>query len=161
MKIIINENQVKFLTEDLSSLEDVSYGLKESIALWCLMNDFRFYIPNNIFGNKISLANSEHINREICLDIMKGTLTLANEERELFGYSDYDDFEDGDDEREEYMNDNNIYKVTTESQEYYIEVSNNISEHDGDIILQDYVDGELDDNDWYYDSIGWFYKIFR
>lgn len=161
MKIIINENQVKFLTEDLSSLDDVSYGLKESIALWCLMNDFRFYIPNNVFGNKISLANSEHINREICLDIMKGTLTLANEERELFGYNDYDDFEDGDDEREEYMNDNNIYKVTTESQEYYIEVSNNISEHDGDIILQDYVDGELDDNDWYYDSIGWFYKIFR
>lgn len=156
MKIKINENQFKFLTEGYTP-GDVSYEMRTSIALWCLTNDFRFYMPNNVFGSKTSVANSEPINKEICLDIMKAyEISDANEEKELFGYNDYDDFEDGDDERDEYMNGFKIYKIRTEKEEYYIEVADNISEYDGEMLLQDYADGENEN-----ELIGWFYKIFR
>ena len=161
MKIIINENQVKLLNEDLSIQGEVSYEMKESVALWCLTNDFRYFIPNNIFGRRVSVANSEPINKEICTDIMNGTLIPADEEKELFGYNDYDDFEDGDDEREEYMNGNTIYKVETSKETYYIEVSNNITEYSGEMLLQDFADGEIDEYSNTYELVGWFYKIYR
>ena len=161
MKVIINENQLRLLNEDLASQSEVSYDLKESIAIWCLVNDFRFFLPNNIFGRRISVANSEPINKEICNDIMDGTLTLANEEKELFGYNDYDDFEDGDDEREEYMDGNEIYKVQTSKETYYIEVSADIYEYYGDLLLQDYEDKELDPYSRTYELVGWFHKIYR
>ena len=161
MKIIINEEQVKFLNEDISTIGEVSYNLKESIAIWCLMNDFRFFIPNNIFGSKISVANSEQINREICSDIMNGEIMTADDEKELFGHNDHDDFEDGDDEREEFMNSNKIYKVQYGEEEYYIEVASDIYEYSGERILEKYIDKELDDTVWYYDSIDWFFKKFK
>ena len=159
MKIIIKESQIKFLNEDLSTINNVSYELKESIAVWCLINDFRFFLPNNVFGRKISVANSENINKEICADIINGTLTKTDEEKEIFGYNDYDDFEENDDEREEYMRGYSIYKVETVNETYYIEVPNNIPEYFSEELLQKLEDGELND----YDSelIGWFNEIYR
>lgn len=160
MKIIVNESQLKFLNEDLVSQENISYEYKTSIAIWCLLNDFRYIVPDSVFGRKTSLANSEPINKEICTDIMNGNITVANEEKELFGYNDYDDFENSDDEREEYMNGYTIYKVETEKESYYIEVSDDISEYYGDMTIQEFEDGEIDEYDMRYELIKWFYNTY-
>lgn len=161
MRIIINENQVKLLNEDLEPQSEVPYEMKESVALWCLTNEFKYFVPNGTFGNITSVANSEPINKEICNDIMNGNITVSNEEKELFGYNDYDDFENGDDEREEYMNGRNIYKIETNEETYYIETPDDISEYYADTILQDYEDGEIDEYNRDYNLIGWFHKIYR
>lgn len=164
MRIIINENQLRLLNEEgeINQYEGISYDLKESIAIWCLLNDFRYIITNNSYGNEISTANVERINKEICNDIMRGTLIDATEEKELFGYNDYDDFEDGDDERDEYTNGNKIYKVlTNEEEEFYIEVPENISEHDCDIMIQDLIDGEISEFDDDYKLVRWFYRMYK
>ena len=157
MKIIINESQLGLFTEDLNYGNEVSHEMRTSIAIWCLTHDFRYSLENSPFGNKTSVANSEPINKEICADIMGAyEVSKADEEKERFGFNDYDDFEDGDDEREEYMGGYKIYKVRTEKETIYIEVPDDISEKEGEWALQDYEDGENDNQ-----LIEWFYRTYR
>jgi hypothetical protein len=159
MKIIINENQIRLLNEDLNT-NSVSESMKETIALWCLTNDFRFIVADSVFGNKVNVANDERINKEICSDIINSiSVTESNEEKELFGYNDYDDFEDDDDEREEFMNGLKIYKVETPREKFYIEVPGNLSEYDGEMMLQDYSDDLYEGNNG--ELIEWFLHRYR
>lgn len=157
MKIIIKESQIRLLSEDLET-GDVSHVMRESIAVWCLTNEFRFYGPNGL-----GVANDDKTQRQIAYMIMKAySIDEANNDKELFGYNDYDDSQEGDDERDEYMNYKKIYKVTTEDGDLLIEVADNIYESDGDITLQSFADGELDEYDEQdINRIKWFYNIFR
>ena len=156
MKIIINESQIRLLGEDLNSLGEISYDMKVSIALWCLMNDFRFFNPKRIFGTGTSLANDIDTRKEICQFVMASdSITEANDEKETFGYYDYDDYEEGDDEREEYMRGYKIYKVSTNNVDILIEVSDDIGEKEGKITLQDYEDGAINN-----ELVGWFYNLY-
>ena len=157
MKIIINENQLRLINEDLAGQIQVSYEMRESIALWCLTNDFRYYNPDRLIGRGTSVANDGETNKEICLIIMKASsIERANDEKELFGYYDYDDATEGDDEREEFTNGYNIYKVNYDNTYLLIEVLDSIGEYDAEFKMQDYLDGENDE-----ELVGWFNRIFR
>lgn len=50
--ILINERQIRLLGEGLNDSQDIDYDLRKSIAVWCLMNDFRFYNPKRIIGRE-------------------------------------------------------------------------------------------------------------
>ena len=131
MKIIINENQLNFINEsNIEGVEKTSYEMTKSIALWCLLNEFRYFNPNRKFGNGTSVANKMNINKEICDIIMHSNgLETANYKKDLFRNSD-ENF--------------TIYKVCSNGECLYIEVENDIDKHAADIAEQEYIDGEND-----------------
>ena len=149
MKITINESQLRLINENFNTEGEVSHEMKTSIALWCLLNDFRYFNPYRIFGSGPSLANSSSINKEICADIMDSySVVEANDERKNFDTY-YDD--DG------YEPECNFYKVYTSGGKYFVvEVDSDLEENYGEWKLQDYEDG-YEDNE----LIGWFYNTYR
>ena len=143
--ILINERQIRLLGEGLNDSQDIDYDLRKSIAVWCLMNDFRFYNPKRLIGRGTSVANDDETQMEIVRLIMNAhTVSECNEKRMYFGYYDED------------MNGMKIYKVETSNDTIYIEVADYISNYDADEICQKFDNDDIDNSKWYYDNLKWF-----
>lgn len=143
MKIYINESQARLLNEQ--SVNTVSDNMRESIAVWCLLNDFRYFNPNRIIGRGTSVANDDETNKEICNYIMNtNDISLANEYKNIFRIDDTD---------EEY----NIYKVNIGEGYILIEVSSDdVYEMFCEDTMQDLEWGDIEN-----DLLEWFYQTYR
>lgn len=126
-KIIIREDQFDRVANG------VDEPMRYSIALWCLLNDFRYLSNDNVFGRRVSVANTERINREICLDVMN-----ANSIHEV--------------ENDGIFDDNSIvYSVDG----MLIEVSSDITPDYLYDFIEKYENGDIDD-EYVRNLVGWF-----
>ena len=126
--IIINENQLRLLSEGITN-DDI----QRSLAVWCLMNDFKFYNPNAMFGDGNQVANDDETNRYIAELIMIGDVVLYN-------------------------NDDYIYKVTFPKtqdgdSELYIFVGEELDSTYADSVLDAHDLGKIEN-----ENIDWFIK---
>lgn len=168
-KIIINESQIKLLNEDLFDNGGVSHNMRETIAVWCLMNDFRFYsTPNpNILkmraGNEPMVCNTVNDAKWFAEFIMSAdSIKEDNDSKEIFGYIDYDDNQEDDDEREEFMDGNKIYRITKGTEDYLIEIDDNLPETQGNYIMNMLQDGDINlSNEDTMELLKWFYHNYR
>lgn len=144
MKIIVNESQIRLLTEDIDSLQTVSYEMKESIAVWCLLNDFIYLNPDRLIGRGTSVANDGDTNKEICEYIMNSnTITLRNDRKISFGI---------DNEDEEY----NIFEINSNGIHLFLRIPSNLPEMYCEDRLQQLENGEIND-----EQLEWFYQMYR
>jgi len=144
MKIIVNESQIRLLTEDIDSLQTVSYEMKESIAVWCLLNDFIYLNPDRLIGRGTSVANDGDTNKEICEYIMNSnTITLRNDRKISFGIDNEDD---------EY----NIFEINSNGIHLFLRIPSNLPEMYCEDKLQQLENGELND-----EQLEWFYQMYR
>ena len=124
--IIIRESQLRLLSEDIND-DDI----RRSLAMWCLMNDFKFYNPNALFGDGNQAANDGETNKYIAKLIMNGNVELYDKE-------------------------NFIYKVTfPETQdgdsELYIYVEEELDSVYADRLIDGYLSGDIKN-----ENVGWF-----
>jgi len=126
-KIIIREDQFDRVANE------VDEPMRYSIALWCLLNDFRYLSHNNVFGRRVSVANTERINREICLEIIN-----ADNIHEVENDGMFDD-------------DSVVFSVDG----MLVEVSNNLTSDYFYDFIDKYKNDEID-NEYVKKLVGWF-----
>jgi hypothetical protein len=141
MKIIINENQIRLLHE---SLDTVSYEMKESIAVWCLINDFVYYNPDRLIGRGTSVANDEETNKEICQYIMNSNVvTLRNDRKIAFSLDNEDD-------------EFNIFEINANGVRLYLRIPSNLPETFCEEKMEEIKMGNTED-----ELLEWFYQMYR
>lgn len=124
--IIIRESQLRLLSEDIND-DDI----RRSLAMWCLMNDFKFYNPNALFGDGNQTANDGETNKYIAELIMNGNVELYDKE-------------------------NFIYKVTFPKtqdgdSELYIYVEEELDSVYADRLIDGYISGDIEN-----ENVRWF-----